>query len=250
MTVTAPAPSSSPTDDAPSGDQPAALVVRRDVRRDLRSSLIVLGVAVLLVFWIPAVIVLVRPEAAYFTNGILWTALIATVAVLLVGAGLTLWWSRRGRVLLTADADGVRLPARGKRPALHSRWEELTLVRLVGTTSPALAFYLPASAQDDDPAGPEHSPDGLDLSEPEFLRPLDFTNDPPPAMTAPERSTFEKITPPAEQEQPEEPAAPPISPAEMLHATPYVVPLGCTSPPLKDILRAITRFSAGRVRLD
>ena len=246
--MTAPSPSSPPTNGAPT--RPTTLVVRRDVRRDLRSSLILLGVAGLLVFWIPAVIVLVRPEAAYFTNGILWTALIATVAMLLIGAALTVWWSRRGRVILTADSGGVRLPGRRKQPAFEARWDDLSLVRLVGTRDPALAFYLRPVA--DEPADESAASDGLDLSEPEFLRPLDFANDPPPAMRAPDRSTFDEITPADGGEEPAEttPPAPRLSPAEVLHGTPHVVQLVRTNPSLTEILRALTRLSAGRVRLE
>jgi hypothetical protein len=251
MIVTVPSPTSPPTNGAPPSDQPAVLVVRRDVRRDLRASMILVGFAVLLVFWVPAVIVLVRPEAAYFTNGILWSALIATILVLLAGAGLTLWWSRRGKVQLTADADGVRIPARRKRPLLEVRWEDLTLVRLVGATDPALAFYL-RNLDEEEPADDDATGDALDLSEPEFLRPLDFVSDPPPEMQAPDRATFNQIAPLPEDTEPEEtaPTAPRPKPGEVLHATPYVVHLVRTSPPLADILRAITRLSAGRVPLD
>lgn len=251
--MTAPPPRSAPDNGvsphaAVPSDRPAMLVVRRDVRRDLRSSMILLGAAVLLVFWIPAVIVMVRPEAAYFTNGILWSALIATIVVLLLGAGGTLWWSRRGKVLLTADSEGVRLPARRRRPALQARWEDLALIRLVGATDPALAFYL-REPNSDEPDDETHE---LDLSEPELLRPLDFVADPPPAMRAPNRSTFEQITPLPHEEEPEhaEPVASKPARGEALHATGHVVPLARTRPPLIDILRAITRLSAGRVRLD
>lgn len=209
--------------------------------------MILLAAAALLVFWVPAVIVLIRREAAYFTNGILWSALIATAAVLLIGAGLTLW-ARRDRLILTVDVDGVHMPQRSRQPALEARWEELALVRLVGDRDPALAFYLhPQEAPD------EHgsAADEVDLSEPELLRPLDFHNDPPPPMRAPDRQAFDAIRPPAEQEPPDAvPPAPKLSPAERLHATPYVVPLTRTDPPVPQILRAITRLSAGRVRLD
>lgn len=224
--------------------------MRRDARRDLLAGLSGLALGILLLFWLPALVVLVRREAAYFTNGVLWSALIATVVVLLAGAGLTLWWSRRPRVVLNADRDGVRLPARRKQPAFEARWDELALVRLVGTTDPALAFYLrePAAAvAEENPKGEE-----LDLSEPQFLRPLDFTADPPPPMRTPDRQAFERITAlDAQEPDPvQEPPVPSPSPAEVLHGTPHVVRLVRTNPPVADVLRAITRLSAGRVRLE
>lgn len=246
--MTSPSASPAPSNAAPIPAQPPGLVVRRDIRRTLRTSLLLLGAAVLLLFWVPAVIVLLRPEAAYFTNGILWSALVATVVVLLAGGAATLGLARRGAVLLTADADGVRIPGGRRRPALEARWEDLLLVRLVGATDPALAFY--PRHRDTDPADPVVAEPELDLSEPEFLRPLDFTADPPPAMRAPDRAVYERIAPLAPQQPEVTPVEPKPAPGEVLHGTPYVVPLVRTRPAVPDVLRALTRLSAGRVRLD
>lgn len=197
----------------------------------------------LLVCWLPAVIVITRAEAAYFTNGIVLSALIGTAAVLLIGLVLAVWTARGERIVLRADHAGIELPATRRRDERSCAWEEIILVRLVGKRDPALAFYLrePQDAADELPD------DGPDLTEPELLRPLDFHRDPPPAMRLPQPEAFAQIRPVVEPPAPPAQPEPTVSSGEVLHATPYVVPLSHTDPPLERILREITRFAAGRV---
>ncbi|MFV0532323.1 MAG: hypothetical protein ACK5MR_01555 [Cumulibacter sp.] len=239
-------PPTTSTDDSSAGVR--SLIVRRDVRRNLRSAFALLGVCVLLVFWVPAIIVLGRSEAAYFTNGILWSALIATVIALLVGAGLTLWWASRGRVLLSADTARIRVPASRRHPALEAAWADVAMIRLIGTRNPTLAIHV---REIHDEQSAEIAEPQLDLSEPEFLRPLDFQSNPPPPTQLPSEDAFDKIKPLSQQEE-ESKDGPELrpKPGAALHATPYVVSLANTDPPLSEVLRAITVLSAGRVRLD
>ncbi|WP_134322448.1 hypothetical protein [Cumulibacter soli] len=245
--MTAEPPTTTGTDDSSAGASPRSLVVRRDVRRSLRAALALLGVSVLLVFWVPAIIVLARSEAAYFTNGILWSALIATVVALLVGAGLTLWWARRGRVLLSADAAGIRLPATRQHPELEAAWADVAMIRLIGTRNPTLAIHVREIVEEQSAESAEPQ---LDLTEPEFLRPLDFQSDPPPPTKVPSEDAFDKIKPLPQEEDSEDDPEPRPKSGAALHATPYVVSLTNTDPPLSHVLRAITVLSAGRVRLD
>ncbi len=199
----------------------------------------------MLLFWLPALIVVVRREPGYFTTGVVWTAVLATVALLVVGLGLAVLWERTGgrrEPLLVADAAGVRVPTTRGRPALDAPWTDLALIRVVGEREPELAFYV---SPDAGRRQPERAP--LDLSEPELLRPLDFVNDPPPPTAAPDRAVFAAITPLPEEEPPAAQPAPPRGTA--LYATPYVVPLARTAPPTAELLRAIRRLADGRVPL-
>lgn len=202
-------------------------------------------VVALVLFWLPAMVVVLRREPGYFTTGVVWTALLATVALLVIGLGLAVLWHCTGTrrdPLLTADASGVRVPAGRGRPALDAAWTDLALVRVIGEREPELAFYL---SPDAGRSRPEREP--LDLSEPEYLRPLDFTNDPPPPTVAPERAVFAAITPLPEEEPPAQVSAPPRGSA--LYSTPFVVPLARTTPSRRVVLREIRRLADGRVPL-
>lgn len=240
--MTAPAPFQPPF--AADGQPLNSLVVRRDRRRHLTSTLALTGAAVLLVCWLPAVIVLARAEAAYFTNGIVLSALIGTAAVLLIGLLLALWIARGERIVLRADGEGIELPGTRRRAGHSCAWDDVILVRLVGKRDPALAFYLREPEAD----SAEQPDDGPDLTEPELLRPLDFHRDPPPAMRLPEPQVFAQIRPAAEPATPTAQPEPVSSAADALHATPHVVPLSHTDPPLAQVLRELTRLAAGRVR--
>lgn len=213
----------------------------------LRRVLLWTALAIALVCWLPVIIVLLRPEPGYFTGGIALSALIATMLILAAAAGLTLLWMRTGeraRPLLEADSNGIRIPGASGGDETALRWEQLALIRLIGRTDPELAFYPLVEDEPEEPAaGPE-----LDLSEPEYLRPLDFQTDPPPAMSAPPRSAYEAITPlEPTPDSPAEVIAPPRH--ESLYATTHLVHLTRTDPPLPEILRSIRRLAAGRVPL-
>lgn len=253
MTISAPTSQPAPTGaPAPTVDgPPAEVVVRRDHRGIVRGLVVALAGASVLLFWVPALIVLIRREPGYFKTGIVWTALIATVVLIVLGAGLMMLWlrtgSRRGP-LMTLSERGVQIPAGRRQDSLDVRWEDLELVRLVGHRDPEMAFY----RKTEPPTEPEPQPrTDLDLSEPEFLRPLDFANDPPPPMRLPDRAVFEQITPlPEDEEQPpQREPEPRISGPERLYATPYVVPVGRTEPALREVIRAVRRLAAGRVPL-
>lgn len=227
------------------------VVVRRDHGGVLKGLAVALAAASVLLFWVPALIVMIRREPGYFTSGIVWTAVIATVLLVALGLGLAVLWLRTGSrraPLLVLSERGVSIPPGRRQAALDARWEDLDLVRLVGHRDPEMAFYV----KPEEVPEPEPEPETrLDLSEPEFLRPLDFENDPPPVMRAPDRATFEQITPlaaddDAEAEAPPEPA--PSGP-QRLYATPYVVPVGRTDPGLRELIRAVRRLAAGRVPL-
>lgn len=227
------------------------VVVRRDITGLLKRIAVLLAIGSFVLFWIPALIVLFRREPGYFTSGILWTALIATALVMGIGLGGAAAKQRMGeaaRPLMVLSRDGVRIPASADRAGLDARWEDLALVRLIGRRDQELAFYprpeAPAHAADDEVT--------VDLSEPEFLRPLDFQNDPPPPMTAPDRAVYERISPVPEQPDlaDEQAAQPQPKGAEALYGTAHVVPVSQTTPPLREVLRAIRELSAGRVALD
>lgn len=249
-----PAPTSQPAPADASvsvADPPASqIVVRRDRRGILRGVLIALAASSVVLFWLPALIVLIRREPGYFTSGIVWTALIATILLIGLGAGLTVLWLRTGSrraPLMTLTEHGVSIPAGRRQEALDARWEDLELVRLIGDRDPEMAFYIRPEPEPEQEPGPEQT---LDLSEPEFLRPLDFEHDPPPAMRAPDRSVFERIAPlPEPEQEPEPEPEPPLSGAERLYATPHVVAVGRTDPDLRQLIRSVRRLSAGRVPL-
>ena len=248
MTVTIPAAPTSPEARLESPPASTEVVVRRDHRRTYRSVAIALAACAVLVFWVPALIVVIRREPGYFTAGIVWTALIATVVLAVAGFAATSLWLRTGdraTPLLVLSREGIRIPARHRRAELDAPWTDLALVRVIGAREPELAVYL----KPEDLPEPEPEAVELDLSEPEFLRPLDFENNPPPPMRAPEREVFTEISAVPEVEESvatDEPRRPRL---ESLYATPHVVSLSRTTPELREVLRTIRRYADGRVPL-
>ena len=195
----------------------ADIAVRRYRGTFLRRWAFNLLMIALLVAIVPMIVVMIRREPSYFTNGVVITMLIVAAVILVVGLLVAFLWSKSSAGRREFDEPFIRLNASGLTMSAHATglpektvpWDNVRSLRLIGADDLSLAITI-----DDDPAGPtaisesakaqaseaqETGVRGPELGDsvergPDSPTPIDIEYTPPDRNWQPSKADFEAIS--------------------------------------------------------